>query len=156
VVAGNAGILVTTVLDVKPAENRRFVIVDAAMNDLVRPAMYDAWHAIEPVRAAPADAPLEPADLVGPVCETGDTFAIDRPLPPLAPGDLLVIRTAGAYGAVMASTYNSRLLVPEVMVKGDRFAVIRPRTDYDGLIASDRLPDWLRPPEDTMLDRGAA
>lgn len=140
---GDAGMLLTRVVYVKQGRARRFVIVDAAMNDMKRPAMYDAYHAILPVREAAADAIAAPVDVVGPVCETGDSFAAGRPLPPIAGEDLLVLCSAGAYCAVMASTYNGRLLVPEVMVSGDRFAVIRPRQDYDALIARDRLPDWL-------------
>ncbi len=119
------------------------MIVDAAMNDLIRPALYDAWHDIVPVRLPGPAAPASPADVVGPVCETGDTFAVDRELPPLAAGDLVVFTGAGAYGAVMSSTYNSRLLVPEVMVADDRFAVIRARPSYDEMLALDRIPDWL-------------
>lgn len=140
---GEAGILVCRVIYMKESGGRRFAIVDAAMNDLIRPTLYDAWHAIEPV-AAPADGvPRAPADIVGPVCETGDVFAVQRDLPPLDAGDLLAIRSAGAYGAVMSSTYNSRLLVPEVMVDGNRHAVIRPRADYDTLIGQDFVPDWV-------------
>ena len=142
-IVGNAGILLARVIWVKEGDGRRFVILDAAMNDLVRPAMYGAHHDIVPVRAAPAGAPLEPCDVVGPVCESGDTFARGRLLPPLAEGDLVAFRSAGAYGAVMASEYNSRPLVPEVLVRGDHFAVIRPRPSFDDLIARDRLPPWL-------------
>jgi diaminopimelate decarboxylase len=145
--AGKAGILVTRVLYVKERRTRRFVIVDAAMSDLIRPALYDAWHDIVPVDLPPPNAARVTADVVGPVCETGDTFAIDRDLPPLSPGDLIAFTQAGAYGAVMSSTYNSRLLVPEVMVAGDRSAVIRARPSYDALLALDTIPDW--------LDRGA-
>ena len=143
VIVGNAGILLARVIYVKEGEGRRFVIVDAAMNDLVRPAMYGAEHRIEAV-AEPASAAREPADVVGPVCESGDSFAVQRPLPPLAAGDLIVIRSAGAYGAVMASTYNARRLVPEVLVEGRRFAVVRKRMEYETLLAMDILPDWLR------------
>lgn len=142
-IVGNAGVLVTRVLYVKEALPRRFVIVDAAMNDLLRPALYNAYHAIEPVREPAPGAAYAPVDVVGPVCETGDTFARDRPLPPVSPGDLLVFRTAGAYGAVMASTYNARPLVPEVLVNGDRFAVVRRRPDFDEMEALESLPDWL-------------
>jgi diaminopimelate decarboxylase len=113
------------------------------MNDLIRPALYEAYHGIRPVIEPAAGAKRSPIDIVGPVCETGDTFATGRPLVPLAPGDLLSIDTAGAYGSVMASTYNSRLLIPEVMVNGNRHAVIRPRLGYDNLIGLDRQPDWL-------------
>ncbi len=154
VIAGNAGILVSRVIYVKESENRRFVILDAAMNDLIRPAMYDASHQVEPIVEPAADAAFHPVDLVGPVCETGDTFAIDRPMPPLAAGDLVAFRSAGAYGAVMASTYNSRLLVPEVLVDEDRFAIVRPRTDYETLLDQDHVPDWLQ--ETAALSRGAA
>lgn len=142
-IAGNAGLLVASVVRVKRGEGRDFLILDAAMNDLVRPAMYDAFHEIVPVNAAEAGAPLAPFDVVGPVCETGDTFARARALPPLAEGDLVAFRSAGAYGAVMASEYNSRPLVPEVLVRGDQFAVIRPRPGYDEMIARDRIPEWM-------------
>jgi diaminopimelate decarboxylase len=141
VLVGNAGILVARVIHEKH-EGRRFVIIDAAMNDLIRPAMYDSWHDIVPVLAPAPDAVLEAADVVGPICETGDTLAKDRHLAPLAPDDLIAVRSAGAYGAVMASTYNSRPLVAEVMVKGDRFATIRPRQDIADLIALDQAPPW--------------
>jgi diaminopimelate decarboxylase len=140
-IAGNAGILVTRVLYVKKAEHKIFVIVDAAMNDLVRPTLYEAHHEIVAVRPHPA--PTIVVDIVGPVCETGDFLALSRSLPQPQPGDLLAIMSAGAYGAVQAGTYNSRLLVPEVLVKGDDFAVIRPRGTYDQLIGLDKLPPWL-------------
>ena len=143
VLAGPAGVLVTRVLYIKEGLGKRFVIVDAAMNDLIRPALYDAWHDIVPVRLPPPGAALSAADVVGPVCESGDTFAIDRALPPLAEGDLLALTAAGAYGAVMSSTYNSRLLVPEVMVAGERYAVIRARPSYEALLSLDTLPAWL-------------
>lgn len=142
-IAGNAGILVARVIYVKEGENRRFLILDAAMNDLIRPAMYDAHHDIVPVTEAAAGVNLEPADIVGPVCETGDTFARARPMPPVDAGDLVAFRSAGAYGAVMASEYNSRLLVPEVMVRGDQFAVIRDRPSYDDMLERDSIPPWL-------------
>lgn len=140
---GNAGILVTRVIYVKEGATRTFVIVDAAMNDLMRPALYDAHHAVVTVRQP--DKGTEPihADIVGPVCETGDTFARRRPLPPVESGDLLVLRTAGAYGATMASTYNSRLLVPEVMVNNDSFSVVRARPTYEEMLAMERLPEWM-------------
>lgn len=141
-IAGNAGLLVARVVRVKRGAARDFLILDAAMNDLIRPAMYDAFHEIVPVIEAPG-APLAPFDVVGPVCETGDTFARARLLPPLAEGDLVAFRSAGAYGAVMASEYNSRPLVPEVLVRGAQFAVIRARPDYDEMIARDRIPDWV-------------
>jgi len=139
---GNAGVLVSRVIYVKEGATRTFVIIDAAMNDLMRPALYDAHHAIEPVVQPRSDAPLAPVDVVGPVCESGDTFARQRALPPLRADDLLVLRTAGAYGAAMASTYNSRPLVPEVLVNGDRFAVVRARPTYDEMLALESLPDW--------------
>jgi diaminopimelate decarboxylase len=142
-IVGNAGILVCRVLYVKTGATRRFVVQDAAMNDLVRPSLYDAWHEIVPVREPAPDAARDPADVVGPVCETGDTFAVARPLPPVAPGDLLAILSAGAYGAVMSSSYNTRLLVPEVLVNGEDFAVIRPRPSYDDVLGQDRIPAWL-------------
>ena len=119
------------------------MILDAGMNDLARPALYDAFHHIDPVIEADGDAQMEPADFVGPVCETGDTFAKERMAPPLKAGDLVVFRSAGAYGAVMSNSYNSRLLVPEVLVKGDSMAVIRKRETIEELIAKDKLPDWL-------------
>ena len=143
-IAGNAGVLLSSVLYLKEGEGRSFLILDAAMNDLIRPALYDAWHDIAPVREPRADAPVAPVDVVGPVCETGDTFARDRPLPPLRPGDLVAFRSAGAYGAVMASEYNSRPLAPEVIVSGSRFDVSRPRPTYDDMLARERIPDWLR------------
>jgi diaminopimelate decarboxylase len=144
VIVGNAGVLLARVIYVKEAEERRFVIVDAAMNDLVRPAMYAARHAIATVVETAADAVLETADVVGPICESGDTFATQVPLPPLAAGDLIAFRSAGAYGAVMSSTYNGRLLVPEVLIDGDRWAEVRPRMEYETLLGMDRLPEWLR------------
>jgi diaminopimelate decarboxylase len=136
------GILVSSVVYIKEGE-RRIIVVDAAMNDLVRPAMYKAEHGILPIREPAAGAKLTPADVVGPVCETTDTFTRDRALPPLAAGDLVAFMTAGAYGAVMSSTYNTRLLVPEAMVAGDRFAVIRARSTYDDILKLDMIPDWL-------------
>ena len=142
-IAGNAGLLVARVLYVKEGEGRRFVILDAAMNDLIRPAMYDAWHEIVPVQEAAPGAERAAVDVVGPVCETGDIFARDRPMPPLAPGDLVAFRSAGAYGAVMASEYNARPLIPEAMVKGDHVGVIRPRPSFDDMINRDTVPTWL-------------
>ncbi|MBT3333574.1 MAG: diaminopimelate decarboxylase [Rhodospirillaceae bacterium] len=144
VLVGNAGILVARVIHEKH-EGRRFVIIDGAMNDLIRPAMYDSWHDIVPVREAAPDAMISAADVVGPICESGDTLAKGRPMAPLAPNDLIAVRSAGAYGAVMASTYNSRPLVPEVLVRGDTFAVIRPRLDIADLIALDQPPPWQSP-----------
>ena len=140
---GNAGILVTGVIYVKEGETRTFVIVDAAMNDLIRPALYEAFHAIQPVAEPRAGAEPRLVDVVGPICETGDTFARQRALPPLKAGDLLALRTAGAYGAAMSSSYNTRPLVPEVMVDGRRFALVRARPTYEDMLAQDRLPDWL-------------
>ncbi|MBV8089555.1 MAG: diaminopimelate decarboxylase [Alphaproteobacteria bacterium] len=141
--AGEAGLLIARVIYVKHGATKRFVILDAAMNDLIRPALYEAWHEIIPVRQPESGAPLAPADVVGPVCETTDTFAVDRYLPPLADNDLVAFTAAGAYGAVMSSIYNSRPLVPEVLVAGDRFSVIRPRPSYDDMLALDAIPDWL-------------
>jgi len=143
-IVGNAGILVASVLFVKEGEAKNFLVVDAAMNDLIRPTLYEAWHEIRPVREAGADAPRLRADVVGPICETGDYLGLDRDLPVMASGDLVAFLTAGAYGAVQAGTYNTRLLVPEVLVDGDRFAVVRPRQSYEELIGMDRLPDWLQ------------
>jgi diaminopimelate decarboxylase len=145
-IAGNAGLLLSRVIYLKRGEGRDFLILDAAMNDLVRPAMYDAWHDIVPVEEPVAGAPLYPYDVVGPVCESGDTFARERDLPAAEPGDLLAFRSAGAYGAVMASEYNSRLLVPEVMVSGDQFAVVRARPSYEDMLARDSIPPWLGDP----------
>jgi len=142
-IVGNAGILVTRVIYVKRGDARNFVIIDAAMNDLIRPTLYEAYHQIMPVRAAAQDAPVLVADVVGPVCETGDYLALGRNLPEPKPGDLLAIMTAGAYGAVQAGTYNTRPLVPEVLVKGDQYAVVRPRIDVDALIAMDTPAPWL-------------
>ena len=141
---GNAGVLLTRIVYVKEGATRTFVIVDAAMNDLLRPALYGANHAIVPVIEPAADVELAEMDVVGPVCETGDTFATGRPLPPVAAGELLVLRTAGAYGAVMASSYNSRPLVAEVLINGDAFAVVGDRVSEDDLLARQRLPEWLK------------
>ena len=145
-IVGNAGVLLARILYVKEGVTRRFVIIDAAMNDLVRPALYGAWHEVRPVAEPAAGAAMQPADLVGPVCETGDSFASARMLPPLAAGDLLVLMSAGAYGAVMSSGYNTRLLVPEVLVRGGEFAVVRGRPSYESILAQDRLPTWLAAP----------
>ena len=142
-IVGNAGLLVARVLNVKAGVSRKFVIVDAAMNDLIRPSLYDAYHGIIPVAAPPSDAPVERCDVVGPVCETGDRFAEQRPLPPLNPGDLVAFAAAGAYGAVMSSTYNTRLPAAEVLVRGDRYDIVRPRPSYDHIIGLDKIPDWL-------------
>jgi diaminopimelate decarboxylase len=143
-IVGNAGVLATTVLYVKRGDARNFVIVDAAMNDLVRPTLYDAHHEIRPAAEPALDAPRLRADVVGPVCESGDYLALDRELPEPHAGDLLAVMSAGAYGAVQAGTYNSRLLVPEVLVKGDQYAVVRPRPSYAELIGLDKLPPWLQ------------
>ena len=142
-IAGNAGLLVSAVIYAKEGEGRDFLILDAAMNDLIRPAMYDAWHDIVPVTEAPAEAARAPVDVVGPVCETGDTFARGRPLPPLGEGDLVAFRSAGAYGAVMAGEYNTRPLIPEGLVSGDHVAVIRARPTFDEMLARDTIPEWL-------------
>ncbi len=143
VLVGNAGILVSKVLYIKKGENRIFVIADAAMNDLIRPTLYDAYHEIIPVIPPVGDAPTEMVDVVGPVCETGDIFAEQRLMKVPQSGDLIAFRSAGAYGAVMAGTYNARPLVAEVMVKGEGFSVVRPRQSYDDLLARDKLPGWL-------------
>ncbi|MGD9769194.1 MAG: diaminopimelate decarboxylase [Pseudolabrys sp.] len=140
---GNAGILVTRVLFIKQGEAKTFVIVDAAMNDLIRPTLYEAHHEIRPVREPAAATRRIRADVVGPVCESGDFLALDRDLPEPKPGDLLAVMSAGAYGAVQAGTYNTRALVPEVLVRDDRWALVRPRLDADQLIALDRLPPWM-------------
>jgi diaminopimelate decarboxylase len=142
-ISGNAGILVSSVIYVKNGEGRDFLIVDAAMNDLVRPSMYGAHHDIVPVTEPAPGIDVPVFDVVGPVCETGDTFAKARPVAPLAEGDLIAIRSAGAYGAVMASEYNSRPLIPEILVKGDHFAVIRARPTFDEMLSRDTIPAWL-------------
>ncbi len=142
-IVGNAGILVTEVIYVKDGGEKTFVIVDGAMNDLIRPTLYEAHHEIRPVVISAANAPRIKADIVGPVCETGDYLALDREMAMPKSGDLFAISTAGAYGAVQAGTYNSRLLVPEVIVKGNDFHVIRPRGTYEELIALDSIPAWL-------------
>jgi diaminopimelate decarboxylase len=139
-IVGNAGVLLSRVIRVKPGATDPFVIVDAAMNDLMRPALYDAWHRIEAVRPT---GEKRMANVVGPVCETGDTFATGREMDDVAAGDLVVFRTAGAYAAAMSSTYNSRPLTPEVLVEGSRSAVVRPRIGIDRLITTDIIPDWL-------------
>ena len=143
VLCGPAGVLVARVVYVKDGPERRFVILDAGMNDLIRPALYDSWHDIVPVRQSIPGIARQPADVVGPVCETGDTFATARDLPPLAAGDLVALTEAGAYGAAMSSTYNSRPLVPEVLVAGSRFAVIRRRPSHEEMVALEAVPDWL-------------
>ncbi len=142
-IAGNAGVLLSKVLYVKEGADRNFLIIDAAMNDLIRPSLYDAFHDIEPVCAPGSDFTETLYDIVGPVCETGDTFAKQRALPPLVAEDLVVIHTAGAYGAVQASQYNTRPLVPEVLVQGDQFEVIRPRPSIEDILSTESIPNWL-------------
>lgn len=143
VIAGNAGVLLARVIYRKEGEGRRFLILDAAMNDLIRPAMYDAWHDIVPVEEPEPGAETETVDVVGPICETGDTFARGRALAPVAEGELVAFRSAGAYGAVMASEYNSRLLVPEVLVSGDHYDVVRARPNFDEMLKRDTIPSWI-------------
>ena len=142
-IVGNAGIMVSEVIYVKSGEGRDFLILDGAMNDLIRPAMYDAHHDIVPVVEPDAGVEQVKFDIVGPVCESGDTFAKGRMMPPLRAGDLVAFRSAGAYGAVMSSEYNSRPLIPEVLVHKDQFAVIRPRPTFDEMINRDTIPEWL-------------
>jgi diaminopimelate decarboxylase len=142
-IVGNAGVLLSEVIYVKRGGERKFVILDAAMNDLIRPAMYDGYHQIDTIKEPSEGAELEKVDVVGPVCETGDTFAREREMPSVVDGDLVAFRSAGAYGAVMASTYNTRPLVPEVLVNGDQFAVIRERPSLDALLDLDTIPTWL-------------
>jgi diaminopimelate decarboxylase len=140
---GEAGVLVGEVILVKPGASKTFVIVDAAMNDLIRPTLYEAWHDIVPVRQPRPGAATIRCDIVGPICESGDYLAQNRDLPRLSAGDLVMVRSAGAYGAVMASSYNSRPLVPEVMVDGTRFAVTRPRPSIDDMLSAERIPAWM-------------
>ena len=142
-IVGNAGVLVTRVVYVKEGSTKTFLIADAGMNDLIRPTLYDAYHTIVTEAQPQPGVDLVNVDIVGPICETGDTFAKNRKLPPVASGDLLVVRTVGAYGAVQASTYNTRPLVAEVMVNGDAYCVVRERMSVEDIIALDRLPDWL-------------
>jgi diaminopimelate decarboxylase len=142
-IVGNAGILVTRVIYLKRGDAKNFVIIDAAMNDLIRPTLYEAHHDILPIREAAAGASTILADVVGPVCESGDYLALGRTMPELKSGDLLAVMTAGAYGAVQSSTYNTRALVPEVLVKDDQYAVVRPRVEVDALIAMDKPAPWL-------------
>lgn len=142
VLVANAGVLLARVVYVKDGTAKRFVILDAAMNDLIRPALYDGWHWLRPLAEPAPGAAVEPADVVGPICESGDRFAANRPLPPLAAGDLVAFHSAGAYGSVMASTYNARPLVPEVLVSGRDWAVIRPRQSYEELMGADRFAPW--------------
>jgi diaminopimelate decarboxylase len=140
VITGNSGVLVTQVIRVKPGLTCPFVVVDAAMNDLVRPAMYDAWHDF--IAVTPTGARMT-ANIVGPICESSDTFAMGRDIDVVQAGDLAVFRTAGAYGATMANTYNSRALVPEVMVDGDKWAVVADRIEPATILAAERVPEWL-------------
>jgi diaminopimelate decarboxylase len=143
-IAANAGVLLARVIHVhERPEGRRFLVLDAAMNDLIRPAMYEAYHEIRPVAEPEVQAESVLYDVVGPVCETGDTFARERLLPPLTSGDLVAFLSAGAYGASMSSEYNSRPLVAEVLVRGDRFAVVRPRPTYEEMLAREPLAPWL-------------
>jgi diaminopimelate decarboxylase len=142
-IAANAGILVARVLYIKEGERRTFAIVDAAMNDLIRPALYDSHHDIVRVTEPLPDAEHRLYDVVGPICETSDIFAADRDLPELKSGELVAILTTGAYGAVMSSAYNARPPAPEVLVKGELWSVVRPRPDDDALFGSERIPDWL-------------
>lgn len=142
-IVGNAGILVTEVIYVKDGGEKTFVIVDAAMNDLIRPTLYEAYHEVRPVIVTAANAPRIKADIVGPVCETGDYLALDREMAMPKTGDLMAVGSAGAYGAVQSGTYNTRRLIPEVLVQGDRFHVIRPRPTYEAIIGLDSVPDWL-------------
>ena len=143
-ISGNAGILLSKVLYVKEGEDRKFLIVDAAMNDLLRPALYDAYHEIEPVTAPGSKFEDAVYDVVGPICESGDTFTKARDLPVLKSGDLIVMHSTGAYGAAQASQYNTRPLIPEVMVKGDRFEVIRARPTVEEILKTEKIPDWLQ------------
>jgi diaminopimelate decarboxylase len=142
-IVGNAGILVSRVIYVKPGEAKNFVIIDAAMNDLIRPTLYEAHHDIFPVREPAKGTRTITADVVGPVCETGDYLALDRSMPEPKAGDLIAIMTAGAYGAVQSGFYNTRPLVPEVLVKDDQYAVVRPRIEVEDLIAMDKPAPWL-------------
>ncbi len=142
-IAGNAGLMVSKVVYVKSGEDRDFLILDGAMNDLIRPAMYEAYHDIVAVEEPAAGVEQRPYDIVGPVCESGDTFAKQRNMPALKSGDLIAFRSAGAYGAVMSSEYNTRPLIPEVLVNGDQFAVIRERPSFDEIINRDTIPEWL-------------
>ncbi|MGL4973703.1 MAG: diaminopimelate decarboxylase [Bosea sp. (in: a-proteobacteria)] len=142
-IVGNAGILMTEVLHLNPRPAKTFAIVDAAMNDLIRPAMYEAYHEIWPVTETEVGTRTQLYDVAGPICESSDVFATNRQLATLAPGDLVAFMTAGAYGSTMSSSYNQRLLVPEVMVDGNKWALVRPRQTYEELIGQDRLPAWL-------------
>ena len=143
-IVANAGVLVSEVIYVKDGGAKTFVIVDAAMNDLIRPTLYEAWHEIRPVVLSAASGSRIKADIVGPVCESGDYLAKDREMTALKSGDLIAVGSAGAYGAVQAGTYNTRPLIPEVLVKGNRFHVVRKRPSYEEMIALDSVPDWLQ------------
>ena len=143
-IVGNAGVLLTSALYLNQRPEKQFLVVDAAMNDLIRPAMYESHHEIWPLKQPAADAPMVAYDVVGPICESSDQFTTGRPMPETASGDVLAIMTAGAYGASMSSTYNQRRLVPEVLVEGERYAVTRPRQSYEELLGTDRMPDWLQ------------
>ena len=143
-IAGNAGLMVAEVIYVKEGEDRKFLILDAAMNDLIRPAMYAAYHDIVPVQEPEPGTETERFDVVGPVCESGDTFTKQRELPPIGEGELVAFRSAGAYGAVMSSEYNTRPLIPEVLVHGHQFAVIRERPTFEDIINRDTIPEWLK------------
>jgi len=145
-ICGNAGVLISSVVYVKEGIDRSFLILDAAMNDLIRPAMYEAYHSVVPVREHAVGDNMAPVDIVGPICESGDTFAKGRMMPKLDPGDLVAFRSAGAYGAVMSSTYNGRDLIPEVLVNGADYAVVAERLKIDAMIAREHVPDWLKPP----------
>ncbi|CCQ74740.1 diaminopimelate decarboxylase [Magnetospira sp. QH-2] len=147
-ITGNAGVLVTRLLYRKEGATRTFYVVDAGMNDLMRPTLYDAYHHMEPVRQSDSNAEPLPVDVVGPICETGDTFGKQRPLPAMEQGDLLIMRTAGAYGAVMANTYNTRAGIPEVLASGDRWTVVRRRMEVADLLALESMPDWLEGDDD--------
>jgi len=142
-IAGNAGLMVSDVIYVKSGEDRNFLILDSAMNDLIRPSMYSSYHEIIPVREPAPGTEMEAYDIVGPVCESGDTFAKQRMMAPMKAGELVAFRSAGAYGAVMSSEYNTRPLIPEVLVHGDQFAVIRARPTFDEIINRDIIPEWL-------------
>lgn len=141
-IAGNAGVLLARVIRLQERPGRPILVLDAGMNDLIRPAIYDAYHDIKPLKQAQS-APPKAYDVVGPICETGDTFTRNRSLPELRPGDLVAFLTAGAYGAVMASTYNARALAPEVLVRGDRYEIVRRRWTLEDQLALERTPDWL-------------
>jgi len=142
-ISGNAGVLLSKVLYIKKGEDRNFMIVDAAMNDLIRPALYDAYHEIEPVKAPGPSYSEATYDVVGPICESGDTFTKSRELPEMQAGDLLVMHSAGAYGAAQASQYNTRPLVPEILVKGDKFEIIRERPRVEDILRNERIPNWI-------------